>query len=44
MNPREDDDLPFDDSDDNDPVIRELRMEMVRLDPRRVGSQIQVSR
>ena len=32
MNPREDDDLPYDDSDDNDPVIRELRIEMVRLE------------
>jgi uncharacterized protein involved in exopolysaccharide biosynthesis len=32
MNPREDDDLSFDDSDDNDPVIRELRAELVRLE------------
>jgi chromosome segregation ATPase len=32
MDPREDDDLPYDDSDDNDPVIRELRNEMVRLE------------
>src|SRR5215217_8825815 len=31
MDPREDDDLPFDDSDDHDPLIRELRAEMVRL-------------
>jgi septal ring factor EnvC (AmiA/AmiB activator) len=31
MDPREDDDLPSDDSDDNDPIIRELRTEMVRL-------------
>lgn len=32
MDPREDeDDLPFDDSDDHDPLIRGLRAEMVRL-------------
>jgi len=31
MDPREDEDPPFDDNDDNDPVIRELRAEMVRL-------------
>jgi hypothetical protein len=31
MDPREDDELPYDDSDDNDPLVRELRMEMVRL-------------
>ncbi len=31
MDPREDEDLPYDDSDDNDPLVRELRNEMVRL-------------
>ena len=31
MDPREDDDLPYDDSDDDDPVIRGLRNEMIRL-------------
>jgi uncharacterized protein involved in exopolysaccharide biosynthesis len=32
MNPREDDDLPYDDSDDRDPIVRELRAELVRLE------------
>ena len=34
MDPREDDDIPYDsdDNDDNDPVIRSLRNEMVRLE------------
>jgi uncharacterized protein involved in exopolysaccharide biosynthesis len=31
MDPREDDDLPSDDSD-NDPLVRELRAELVRLE------------
>ncbi len=31
MDPREDDDIPYDE-DDNDPIIRELRTEMVRLE------------
>lgn len=31
MDPREDDDVPYDDSDE-DPLIRELRMELVRLE------------
>ncbi len=32
MDPRdEDDDFPFDESDDAEPIIRELRLEMVRL-------------
>lgn len=31
MDPREDDDRPYDDSDENDPLIRELRLELVRL-------------
>jgi predicted transcriptional regulator len=31
MDPREDEDPPFDDSDENEPLIRELRLEMVRL-------------
>jgi len=32
MDPREDDDIPYDDSDENDPLIRNLRNEMVRLE------------
>jgi chromosome segregation ATPase len=31
MNPNEDEDYSFDESNDADPVMRELRMEMVRL-------------
>ncbi len=31
MDPRENEDLPYDNSDDNDLVIRGLRIEMVRL-------------
>ena len=33
MDPREDDDIPYDsDDNDNDPIIRSLRNEMVRLE------------
>ena len=31
MNPNEDDDYSFDESNETDPVMRELRIEMVRL-------------
>jgi uncharacterized protein involved in exopolysaccharide biosynthesis len=31
MDPREDDERPYDDSDDHEPFIRELQLEMVRL-------------
>jgi len=31
MDPRDEDEFPFDESDDTEPIIRELRTEMVRL-------------
>ncbi|VTU00696.1 unnamed protein product [Gemmataceae bacterium] len=32
MDPREEDDVPFDSGDNDDPLIRNLRTEMVRLE------------